>query len=161
MAVRREPENPYAIGKGRPPEASRWKKGQSGNPKGRVRQSPSDAELIDRLFRRSFDVIESKAKSSKTGFAIIHAQLLSGESAGNRRAGRTRDRYEAFARAQAGLGGVQLCFMDSEPARDSAAFAEPAMGTSGLPDAGSRPADANAPRDVDVPLPNELTEKSP
>jgi hypothetical protein len=32
----------YTIGRGKPPEAGRFKKGQSGNPKGRPRKSGSE-----------------------------------------------------------------------------------------------------------------------
>ncbi|WP_288903034.1 DUF5681 domain-containing protein [uncultured Sneathiella sp.] len=35
MTDRKEPDDDYEVGHGRPPKATRWKKGQSGNPKGR------------------------------------------------------------------------------------------------------------------------------
>jgi len=108
----------YEVGKGRPPKATRWKKGRSGNPEGRKRQPPREAELIDRLFRRRFAVIEGGKRVSKTGFAIIHAQLLIKESGGHRRAAKTRDRYEAFARAPEGGGGLLLRYVDSEPGHE-------------------------------------------
>jgi hypothetical protein len=40
----------YEIGRGRPPKATQWKKGQSANPGGRSsRRSVDDAETIDKL----------------------------------------------------------------------------------------------------------------
>ncbi len=91
---RKGPDGEYEIGRGRPPKAFRWKKGQSGNPRRKLRRPPKDAELIERLFRRRFAVIEGGEKIRKTGFTIIFAQLMAKESAGDRRAAKTRDRYQ-------------------------------------------------------------------
>jgi hypothetical protein len=68
---RKRPNGEYEIGKGRPPKAFCWKKGQSGNPLRKLRRPPKDAELIERLFRRTFAVIEGGEKARKTGFEII------------------------------------------------------------------------------------------
>jgi hypothetical protein len=95
---RKTPTGEYAVGKAdlQKPRA------------GRRRRPPREDERIERLFRRRFAVIERGEKVPKTGFAIIHAQLLMKESSGHRRAGKTRDRYEAFARAHGGMRGVLL-----------------------------------------------------
>ena len=85
---RKGPDGEYEIGWGRPPQASRWKKGQSGNPHRKLRRPPKDAELIERLFRRTFAVIEGGEKVRKTGFEIIFAQLMAKESAGDRAGGK-------------------------------------------------------------------------
>ncbi len=159
MAIKRKtPPSDYEIGKGRPPKASRWKKGQSGNPKGRVQRPPGEAELIERLFRRSFAVIEGGEKVSKTGFAIIHAQLLMKESAGHRRAGRTRDRYEAFARADEGTGSILLRYVDSEPAPNPVARPEDGDGTESRPQDVETPADPQSPRGCGASAADEPTE---
>ena len=94
---RKGPDGEYEIGRGRPPKAFRWKKGQSGNRHRKLRRPPKDAELIERLFRRTFAVIEGGEKVRKTGFEIIFAQLMAKESAGDRGAAKTRDRYQRFA----------------------------------------------------------------
>ena len=97
IGKRKGPDGEYEIGWGRPPKAFRWKKGQTGKPRRELRRPPKDAELIERLFRRMFAVIEGGEKVRKTGFEIIFAQLMAKESAGDRGAAKTRDRYERFA----------------------------------------------------------------
>jgi hypothetical protein len=113
-AEREGPNGDYEIGKGRPPKAFRWKKGQSGNPRNKLRRPPKDAELIERLFRRTFAVIEGGDKVRKTGFEIIFKQLMAKESAGDRRAAKTRDRYQQFAFAYRGPDGVLLRYAETE-----------------------------------------------
>jgi hypothetical protein len=85
------------IGYGRPPKAMRWKKGQSGNPKGKY--SPRDNSVvatIDRLLLTRVDLnISGDARKVSTLEAII-LQLWIKEISGDRRALRTRLRYEQF-----------------------------------------------------------------
>ena len=71
-------------------------------------------------FAAPFTVIEGGQTAARSGFSIIHAQLLNREGAGDRRAGRTRDRYEAFARAGADTGDVLLRFVETNQAPSSA-----------------------------------------
>jgi hypothetical protein len=111
---RKGPDGEYEIGRSRPPKAFRWKKGQSGNPHRKPRRPPKDAELIERLFRRTFAVIEGSEKVRKTGFEINFAQLMARESAGERRAAKTRDRYQRFAFAHQGPDGVLLRYGETE-----------------------------------------------
>jgi uncharacterized protein DUF5681 len=111
---RKGPDGEYEIGRGRPPKAFRWKKGQSGNPQRKLRRPPKDAELIERLFRRTFAVIEGGEKVRKTGFAIIFAQLMAKESAGDGRAAKTRDRYQRLAFAHQAPDGVLLRYAETE-----------------------------------------------
>lgn len=47
---------PYRVGYGRPPVASRFRKGASGNPKGRPKGSPSLQDLMAREARRHVKV---------------------------------------------------------------------------------------------------------
>ena len=111
---RKRPNGEYEIGKGRPPKAFRWKKGQSGNPRRKLRRPPKDAELIERLFRRTFAVIEGGERSARPDSEIIFAQLMAKESAGDRGAAKTRDRYQRFAFAHQGPDGVLLCYAETE-----------------------------------------------
>jgi hypothetical protein len=49
----------YKVGKGRPPLHSRFKPGQSGNPKGRPRRAKTVADQIDRVLSRKVTIRES------------------------------------------------------------------------------------------------------
>ena len=59
-------------------------------------------------------MIEGGEKVRKTGFEIIFAQLMAKESAGDRRAAKTRDRYQRFAFAHQGPDGVLLRYAETE-----------------------------------------------
>lgn len=48
-------EEEYKVGPGRPPKHTRWKKGQSGNPKGAKRKKPPIHPDLRALFLRSFN----------------------------------------------------------------------------------------------------------
>jgi Family of unknown function (DUF5681) len=136
----------YEIGRGRPPKAFRWKKGQSGNPRRKLPRPPKDAELIERLFRRTFAVIEGGEKVRRTGFEIIFAQLMAKESAGDRRAAKTRDRYQRFAFAHQGPDGVLLRYAETEFTRAFSADWRRGRESKGQGDAG--PGSSQAPVDL-------------
>jgi Family of unknown function (DUF5681) len=123
MGTKRDkPHGDYEVGYGRPPKTSRWKKGLSGNPKRRRQAAPPpDAEIIERLFRRSFDVVEGGKTVRKTGFEIIYMQLLIKESAGDRRAAKARDRYSRFATALRQSRGILLRYPQNDYTRQSSA----------------------------------------
>jgi hypothetical protein len=148
----------YEICRGRPPKAFRWKKGQSGNPHRKLRRPPKDAELIERLFRRTFAVIERGEKVGKTGFAIIFAQLMAKESAGDRQAAKTRDRYQRFAFAHQGPDGVLLRYAETEFTRAFSADWRRERESKGQGDA--EPGSSQAPVDLgeeDVEHPKAIT----
>lgn len=46
----------YAVGYGRPPKSTQWKKGQTGNPKGRKKGSKSIKTIVRGLFNRRVKV---------------------------------------------------------------------------------------------------------
>jgi hypothetical protein len=121
MGRRKDSSQSYEIGKGRPPKASQWKKGQSGNPRGKARGPLSDSELIERLFRRLVEVVDHGEKVQRCGFEIIFKQLLAKESACGPKAARTRDRYHRFALAGQASGGFLLRYPQSDFTRQFAA----------------------------------------
>lgn len=86
------------IGYRRPPKTTRWKKGQSGNPKRKSSpQGIDEVALIDQLLLERVHLnIGGDARKGSTLEAII-VQLWMKEFAGDRRALRTRLRYEQFA----------------------------------------------------------------
>jgi hypothetical protein len=108
------PSNEYPVGYGRPPKETRWKKGQSGNPKRRYpARSHSTVEMIDRFFVTPVGItVNGEEKKVSTLEAII-LQLWLREIAGDRRALDVRLKYETFARVNSAIK-VEMIFVDSD-----------------------------------------------
>jgi hypothetical protein len=86
----------YDIGYGKPPEHSKWKKGQCGNPK-RMRPVKPVAELIDEFFASEVEVVDDGISQRRTAFEVIYLQLWNKAVAGNRRALKVLKQYSDFA----------------------------------------------------------------
>jgi len=99
------PSEQYNIGYSRPPEHSKWKKGQSGNPK-RVRKRPVKpvATIIDEFFASKVDVFDNGIPQQRSAFAIIYLQLCNKAIAGNTRALNVLTKYNDFAAKSRFLG---------------------------------------------------------
>jgi uncharacterized protein YifE (UPF0438 family) len=77
---------------------TRWKKGQSGNPKGpRGRNTKKVSKGIEEVFAKKVDIIENGIRRSGTVFEAILLQLSAKAAAGNTRAMRVWYKYEEFA----------------------------------------------------------------
>jgi hypothetical protein len=63
---RRRSEN-YEVGKGRPPLSTRWKPGQSGNPRGRPKGAKSLATLFNDVLNRKLTIQENGKTRTITG----------------------------------------------------------------------------------------------
>ena len=48
----------FRIGKGRPPQSTRWKRGQSGNPKGRPKGAKNLATIFNDALNQKFEIQE-------------------------------------------------------------------------------------------------------
>jgi len=67
----------YEIGRGRPPKATRWKKGKSANPGGRSSARPIGLlEMIDRLLLTSVKITRDGESKRVTALEAILEQLL-------------------------------------------------------------------------------------
>ena len=108
----------YKVGYGRPPEHSKWKKGQCGNPK-RIRRRPVKpvAELIDEFFAREVEVIDDGIPQRRTAFEVIYLQLCNKAMTGNRRALKVLKQYTDFAASRAPSGGMRAVLVDEETQR--------------------------------------------
>jgi Family of unknown function (DUF5681) len=49
-------EKPYRVGRGHPPKETRWKPGQSGNPKGRGKKRPSFFEVTEQVLNENVEM---------------------------------------------------------------------------------------------------------
>jgi hypothetical protein len=58
-AARKPRSKPYKVGKGRPPLATRWKPGQSGNPKGRPQGARNVSAVLSDVLRQRVAVTEN------------------------------------------------------------------------------------------------------
>jgi Family of unknown function (DUF5681) len=105
----------YDIGYGKPPEHSKWKKGQCGNPK-RIRKRPVKpvAELVDEFFAREVEVIDDGIPQRRTAFEVIYLQLCNKAMAGNRRDLKVLKQYSDFAASRARSGGLRVKWVDHE-----------------------------------------------
>jgi hypothetical protein len=91
------PNDDHPVGYKRPPIATRWKKGRSGNPKGaRKRKSLGALEMIDRKFAQRIDIFENGEKRRVTVFEAILLRIWAKELAGSPRAAAVRMQYQAL-----------------------------------------------------------------
>lgn len=86
------PDDAYEVGYGRPPQETRWKKGQSGNPGPKRRRTASVAtvEIIDRLFGDPVEIVENGVARKVSALEAILMRLWAAEMSGSKRAGRVR-----------------------------------------------------------------------
>jgi len=72
------------VGYGRPPHHTRWRPGQTGNPKRKRGKAPPGAdEIIDALLDKRLTVVRNGENQTLTGFQAIVVQLLAKVSLGN------------------------------------------------------------------------------
>ena len=113
MNTSSKPED--AVGYGRPPKHSQWKKGQSGNPKQRRKRQPkSVATMVDEFFAREVDVVENGLSLRRTAFEIIFQQLCNKAIAGDTRALNVLKKYGDFAASRDPTKGTIYEWVDHE-----------------------------------------------
>ena len=77
----RRPGDPYEVGFGKPPERTRFKRGRSGNPKGRPRRRPDLYSELIKVLREKVTV-EGKQEKVTVQYALLlrlRDQALRGE----------------------------------------------------------------------------------
>ena len=116
------------IGRGRPPKATQWKKGESPNPGGLSSPRPTGLlEMIDKLLLTHVKITRDGVSKRVTTLEAILEQLWSKGIAGNRRAMAVYIRCRDLA-PQVADGTVQITFADSDYTRD---FSAHDVGSSG------------------------------
>jgi hypothetical protein len=107
----------YEIGRGRPPKATQWKKGQSPNPGGQSsRRSIDDAETIDKLLLTPVKVTVNGVSKRVAVLKVILEQLWNKGIAGDRRAMAVFLRWLELA-PQVADRTVEITFADSDYTR--------------------------------------------
>jgi Family of unknown function (DUF5681) len=105
------------VGYRRPPKATQWKKGQSGNPGGRSSpRSIGILEMIDKLLLAPVKIARTGEPKWVTTLEAILEQLWSKGIAGDRRAMAIYIRCRELV-PQVADGKVQITFADSEYTR--------------------------------------------
>ena len=84
MATKRK-KGDYTIGHGKPPIHSQFKKGQSGNKKGRKKASPQAADVLLNAIHRMISVSENGSRRSMTKLEAAITQIVNKAVAGNPR----------------------------------------------------------------------------
>lgn len=88
MAKRKALKSPstHAVGYGKPPRASQFKKGVSGNPKGRPKGSPNLVTVLGRTLRERVTVTENGRQYVITKCEAAMKQLVNKAASGDARA---------------------------------------------------------------------------
>src|ERR1044071_2470477 len=76
----------YVVGKGRPPKATRWKPGQSGNPKGRPKGSKNAATMAKAALGRKVVATVNGVRRKLTVAEIAYRRLADKAMAGDQKA---------------------------------------------------------------------------
>lgn len=109
------PSKNYDVGYGRPPQHSKWKKGQCGNPaRTRKHSDKPVAALIDQFFAREIDIVENGITQRRTAFEIIFLQLCNKAMARNTRAFNVMKKYSDFAASRDPAHGMIVEWIDDE-----------------------------------------------
>ena len=75
----------YAIGYGKPPIASRFKKGQSGNPKGRPKSAKNRATILKKILEERVVVTDNGRRKRITKQEAVYKQLVNKAASGDAR----------------------------------------------------------------------------
>lgn len=79
-------ERQYIVGKGKPPEHTRFQKGQSGNPTGRRKGSKNVATLLEQVLNERVVVTENGKRKRITKLQAMLKQLANQAASGDHRA---------------------------------------------------------------------------
>jgi hypothetical protein len=118
------PDDDEKVGYRRPPRGTKWKKGQSGNPRKKPRPDENVVDLIDRLLLQEVRLTLNGEMKTVPALEAIVSQLQLKEMAGSARASKILLKYRAFA-SQHTEKQFRLIFKDSE---DTGAVANPTGG---------------------------------
>src|SRR5688572_3666738 len=81
-----EPPKIFDVGYGKPPESTRFKKGQSGNPRGRPRGRKNWVTQAERILNEKVVINESGRRTTVTKFEAAVKQLVNKAASGDHRA---------------------------------------------------------------------------
>lgn len=86
MTDEKDPDGDYEVGHGRPPKDTRWKKGQSGNPKGRPKADRTGPLDISDILNEPVEVMENGKVKQISKFEAMMKKTAQKAIAGDVRA---------------------------------------------------------------------------
>ena len=107
------PPDDYKVGYGRPPLETRWRKGESGNPRKKPRRQVTIVEMLDRLLLSPVNITLNGETKRVPSLEAIISQLQVKEMSGSASASRILLKYRAFA-SQHAEKEFQLIFVDGQ-----------------------------------------------
>lgn len=115
MAKPKPPREVYDVGYKKPPTATQFKKGQSGNPKGRPKGSTNFATMFKQVMEEKVVVREANGKARTiTKFRAAITQVMNKAAAGNLQAFKLALGILNFVDAEAGASAPLLDDLDSQ-----------------------------------------------
>jgi Family of unknown function (DUF5681) len=84
--MRDKNDDGYEVGFGKPPRHTQFRKGQSGNPKGRARGSRNASKLLDEALKEHVIVLENGCRKTVSKLEAILTQLVNKATQGDHRA---------------------------------------------------------------------------
>lgn len=79
---------PYEVGYGKPPKATRFKRGASGNPSGRRKLPPTLSQILDRILAEKMEVTERGKSRRITKEEVFLRQLVARAMGADRQFGK-------------------------------------------------------------------------
>jgi hypothetical protein len=95
----------YPVGFGKPPRTTRFKKGRSGNPKGRPRGSRTSLTLLEQALSEPVVVTENGQRKKITKGEALMKQVVNKAASGDARAIQNPAQGDAFVRGPSGVVG--------------------------------------------------------
>jgi len=108
MADKKDDEKPYVVGYGKPPKATRFRPGQSGNPKGRPKGARGVGKVLEEALSQEVSVTEGGRTSRITKREALILSLVTKALKGDMRAASETLKliaaYEEQPKPQTGTG---------------------------------------------------------
>ena len=135
-------DEPYEIGKGKPPIGSRWKKGESGNPRGRPKKGSQRSESLCEIAARHLNETMAVTLNGKTKKLAKKEVIIMG-FVNDAITGTPAQKLQAYKRLE-DLGACAVSAADRAPSAEARrkfleGLAEEARKEEGWKDPRSRP----------------------
>ena len=108
------PDPSYAVGYGRPPKETRFKPGETGNPRGRPRRTPSIEESLRTVIEEKVSIVDENGKSQRVTVLEAACRGLAMKAVGGDSTA-VKSLFELIQRHGAAPSTAPQSMRDSEP----------------------------------------------